>query len=139
MVRGLLPISHAEQFCDTCVLTKHHHGVFLKQSKYHTDKALELVHGDLCGPVKPATPQRAALFPTARRRCHLLYVGCAPDSQVGGIECHQRIQAASEKECGCNLRVLRTDNRGEFTAAEFANYCADEGITRHFSAPYTPR
>jgi transposase InsO family protein len=34
--------------------------------------------------------------------------------------------------------VLRTDNGGEFTAAEFAAYCADEGIQRHFFAPYTP-
>jgi transposase InsO family protein len=23
--------------------------------------------------------------------------------------------------------------------AEFAAYCADEGVTRHFSAPYTPQ
>jgi hypothetical protein len=56
MVRGLPPISHAEQFCDTCVLAKHRRGVFPKQSKYRADKALKLVHGDLCGPVKPATP-----------------------------------------------------------------------------------
>jgi hypothetical protein len=62
MVRGLPPISHAEQFCDTCVLAKHHHGVFLKQSRYHADKALELVHGDLCGPVKPMTPDGRRYF-----------------------------------------------------------------------------
>ena len=30
--------------------------------------------------------------------------------------------------------MLRTDNGGEFTA-----YCTDEGIHRHFSAPYTPQ
>jgi transposase InsO family protein len=24
-------------------------------------------------------------------------------------------------------------------AVEFAAYCADEGVTRHFSAPYTPQ
>jgi hypothetical protein len=52
MVCGLPLINHAEQFCDTCMLAKHHRGTFLKQSKYHMDKALELVHGDLCGPVK---------------------------------------------------------------------------------------
>ena len=28
---------------------------------------------------------------------------------------------------------------GEFTTAEFAEYYADEGIQRHFSAPYTPQ
>jgi hypothetical protein len=56
MVCGLPPISHAEQFCDTCVLAKHCRGVFPKQSKYRVDKALELVHDDLCGLVKPTTP-----------------------------------------------------------------------------------
>jgi hypothetical protein len=62
MVRGLPPISNAEQFCDTCVLVKHRRGVFMKQSKYHTDKALELVHGDLYGLVKPATPSGRRYF-----------------------------------------------------------------------------
>ena len=42
------------------------------------------------------------------------------------------------EECGRKLRVLRTNNGGEFTAAEFAVYCADERIQRHFSALYTP-
>jgi transposase InsO family protein len=51
----------------------------------------------------------------------------------------KRIQATAEKECSRKLQVLRTDNGGEFTVIEFAAYCADEGITRHFSAPYTPQ
>jgi transposase InsO family protein len=42
-------------------------------------------------------------------------------------------------EYGHKLRVLRTDNGGEFTAAEFALYCAEEGIQRHYSAPYSPQ
>jgi hypothetical protein len=42
------------------------------------------------------------------------------------------------EECGQKLRVLRTDNGGEFTVAEFAAYCADERIQCHFSALYTP-
>jgi transposase InsO family protein len=45
----------------------------------------------------------------------------------------------AEKECDRKLRVLRTDNGGEFMTVEFTAYCADEGITRHFSAPYTPQ
>jgi transposase InsO family protein len=35
--------------------------------------------------------------------------------------------------------VLRTDNCGEFTAAEFTSYCADEGVQRHYSASYIPQ
>jgi len=43
---------------------------------------------------------------------------------VDAIKCHQ----AAAEECGHKLWVLGTDNGGEFTAAEFAAYCADEGI-----------
>jgi transposase InsO family protein len=49
----------------------------------------------------------------------------------------KRLQATAEAKCGHKLRVLLTDNGGEFTTAEFMAYCADEGIHRHFSAPYT--
>jgi transposase InsO family protein len=51
----------------------------------------------------------------------------------------RRAQAASEAECGRKLRVLRTDNGGEFTAVEFASYCTDEGVQRHYSASYSPQ
>jgi IS30 family transposase len=51
----------------------------------------------------------------------------------------RQVRATTEKESGDNLRVLCTDNGGEFTVAEFAAYCADEGIKHHFSAPYSPQ
>jgi hypothetical protein len=35
--------------------------------------------------------------------------------------------------------VLRTDNGGEFTPTEFASYCADQGIQRYYSTPYSPQ
>jgi transposase InsO family protein len=139
MVHGLPPISHTEQFCDTCVLTKHRRGVFPKQSKYHADKALELVHDDLCGPVKPVTPdgRRYFLLLIDDATCYMWVVLLTAKSEASSaIKC---IQAMAEKECGRKLRVLRTDNGGEFTAVEFTAYCVDEGITRHFLAPYTPQ
>jgi hypothetical protein len=50
------------------------------------------------------------------------------DSKAAVADAIKRHQAAADKECGRKLQVLRTDNGGEFTAAEFAAYCADEGI-----------
>jgi transposase InsO family protein len=35
--------------------------------------------------------------------------------------------------------VLRTDRGSEFTSVEFAAYCADEGVVRHHTAPYSPQ
>jgi hypothetical protein len=47
-------------------------------------------------------------------------------------------QTTAEAECGRKLRVLRTDKCGEFMAAEFVSYCADEGVQHHYSASYGP-
>jgi transposase InsO family protein len=100
---------------------------------------LELIHGDLCGPMTLAIP--------GGRRYFLLLVDNMSrymwvvllDVKTATANAINRLQAAAEAECDRKLRVLRTDNGGEFTVAEFAAYCADEGIHRHFSASYTPQ
>jgi hypothetical protein len=56
MVRGLMSLDHVEQFYDVCVLTKQRRLPFSQQLSFRAKEWLELVHGDLCGPVTPATP-----------------------------------------------------------------------------------
>ncbi|WVZ70677.1 hypothetical protein U9M48_019320 [Paspalum notatum var. saurae] len=129
-------LDHVEQLCDVCVQTKQRRLPFPHQSSFRAKERLELVHGDLCGPVTPATP--------GGRRYFLLLVDDLSRymwvMQGRGCGRHQaRARSRRGGECGCKLRVLRTDNGGEFTAAEFASYCADEGIRRHYSAPYSPQ
>ena len=51
----------------------------------------------------------------------------------------KRWQAGVEVETGVKLRVLRTDRGGEFTSTEFGEYCADRGVRRHLTAPYSPQ
>ena len=47
--------SHAGELCDSCLAGKQRRLSFPKTSKYHAAEALELVHGDLCGPITPVT------------------------------------------------------------------------------------
>jgi hypothetical protein len=56
MVRGMPKIDHVKQMCDTCVMTKHKRRPFLQQAKYCVQEKLDLVHGQLCGPISPMTP-----------------------------------------------------------------------------------
>jgi hypothetical protein len=134
MVRGLPSLDHVEQFCDVCVLTKQRRLPFPQQSSFRAKERLELVHGDLCGPVTPTTPGGRRYFlllvDDLSRYMWVLILG----SKGEAADAIRRAQAAAEAECGRKLRVLRTDNGGEFTAAEFASYCAN-GV---FSAT-TPR
>ena len=139
MVPGMSAIKHDGRLYDTCVVTKQRRAPFPAQAKYRAQKQLELGHGDLCGPVSPATP--------GGRRFFLLLVDDATrfmwvsplTTKSATADAIKRTQAEAEKACGRKLNVLRTDNGQEFTAGEFADYCADEGITRHYSAPYSPQ
>jgi hypothetical protein len=100
---------------------------------------LELVHGDLCGPVTPATPRgrRYFLLLVDDLSCYMWVVVLGRKGEAANAI--RRTQAAGEVECGRKLRVLHTDNGDEFTAAEFTSYCADEGVQRHYSTPYSPQ
>jgi hypothetical protein len=56
MVCGMPCVDHVEQLCDTRVVTKLKRWPFPRQASYHATEQVELVHGDICGPVSPATP-----------------------------------------------------------------------------------
>ena len=62
MVRGMPVIKHDGHLCDTCVLTKQRRAPFPAHAQYRAQEQLELVHGDLCGPVTPVTPSGGRFF-----------------------------------------------------------------------------
>ena len=130
-------VEHVEQFCDTSVLTKQRRLPFPCQASFRAKEKMELVNGDLCGPVTPDTlgGQRFFLLLVDDMSCYMWAV--LLDTKAAAADAIKRHQAATE-ECGRKLRVLCTDNGGEFTTAEFMAYCAGKGIQRHFSATYTP-
>ena len=139
MVHGMPVIKRGGHLCDTCVLTKQRRAPFPAQAQYRAQEQLELVHGDLCGPVTPATPGGRRFFLLLvddATRFMWVFLLTAKSATADAVMC---LQAEAEKASGGKLRVLRTDNGREFTAAEFADYCADKGITRHYSAPYSPQ
>jgi IS30 family transposase len=97
------------------------------------------VHGDLCGPVTPATPGGRRYFllliDDLSHYMWLVVLG----NKGEAADAIRRAQAAAEPECGRKLHVLGTDNGGELMTAEFTSYYADEGVQRHYSAPYSPQ
>jgi len=99
---------------------------------------LELVHGDLCGLITSATHggRRYFLLVDDHSRYMWLVLLKTKDEAAAAI---RRFQAEAEKESQRPLRVLRTDRGGEFTAVDFANWCADLGVKRHPTSPYSPQ
>jgi transposase InsO family protein len=139
MVRGLPSIDQVDQMCEDCILAKQKRAPFPQAAKYRAQEELELVHGDLCGPISPSTPTGNVYFlllvDDMSRFMWLTLLRSKADAPAAIMA----FQARVERECGKKLKVLRTDNGGEFTSVEFGEHCAGEGIQRHFSAPYTPQ
>lgn len=111
---------------------------FPAESKFRAQTVLELVHGDLCGPILPATP--------GGRKYFLLLVDDMSrhmwirllTSKHEAATAIKQFQAGVETETGHKLMALRTDRGGEFTSVEFMEYCADHGVKRQLTAPYSP-
>jgi transposase InsO family protein len=139
MVRGLPSLDHVEQFCDVYVLMKQRWLPFPQQSSFRAKERLELVHGDLCGPVTPATPRGWRYFLLLVDDLSRYMWVVVLDSKGEAADAIRCAHAAAEAECGRKLCVLRTDNDSEFTVAEFASYCADDGVQRHYSTLYSPQ
>jgi transposase InsO family protein len=139
MVDGLPPVEHVHQLCTDCVATKLKRRPFPAQAKRRADDILDLVHGDLCGPISPATPGGKSYF-LLLVDDHSRFMWLSLLSNKGDtLEAIQRFQARVEVETGQRLRVLRTDHGGEFTSVAFEEHCNKRGITRQHSAPYTPQ
>ena len=48
-------IKHRGELCDSCLARKQWRLPFPKATKFRVKDALELIHGDLCGPITPTT------------------------------------------------------------------------------------
>lgn len=139
MVRGLPCIEHVEQLCDCCMATKQRRTPFPVAAKYRAKELLDLVHGDLCGPITPATPggrRHFLLLVDDASRYMWVSLLSSKDEAPAAIKSWK---ALVEAETGKVLQVLRTDNGGEFTSVEFGEWCAERGVRRHLSAPYSPQ
>nr|GEY72719.1 ribonuclease H-like domain, reverse transcriptase, RNA-dependent DNA polymerase [Tanacetum cinerariifolium] len=56
LVHGIPAIKHTTQVCDVCLIKKHSRAPFPKKAKARSTSPLDLVYGDLCGPITPPTP-----------------------------------------------------------------------------------
>ena len=139
LVRGLPLLSQVEQVCEACLAGKHRRSPFPHQAQRRSTEVLELVHGDLCGPITPATPSGNRYFLLlVDDYSRYMWVALLPTKDAAPTAI-QRIQAAAERKSGKKLRALRTDRGGEFTVGNFNKYFAELGIRRELTAPYTPQ
>jgi hypothetical protein len=61
-IRGLSKIDQVDQLFDSCLTGKQWQAPFPNKVEHQSSKVLELVHGDICGPITPSTPSGKKMF-----------------------------------------------------------------------------
>ncbi|GJP81254.1 hypothetical protein CLOP_g11416 [Closterium sp. NIES-67] len=125
--------------CDKCVegkITKSPHPKHQVQEPYG---ALEIVAADVCGPLRVASRHGSKYFVTFTDlgTRHTWVTELKDKTEVFSSFLDWMVEA--ERQSGKQLKVLRTDNGGEFVNEEFNSYLRSKGILRQLTVPYTPQ
>jgi transposase InsO family protein len=51
----------------------------------------------------------------------------------------KEFKALVENQTGKRIKILRSDNGGEYTSYAFKKFCTKAGIKRELTVPYTPQ
>ncbi|GJR59176.1 zinc finger, CCHC-type containing protein [Tanacetum coccineum] len=139
LVYGIPAIKHATQICDVCLIGKHSRAPFPKKAKARSTSPLDLVYGDLCGPISPPTPSgKKYIFLLVDDYSRYMWVYFL-NTKDQAFDTFKEYKKTIENELRTTLKMLRTDRGGEFTSNEFTQYCKENGIARQLTAPYSPQ
>ena len=127
-----------ECVCKGCALGKNLRKMF-PNSNNRVEGILDIIHSDVCG--KMSTPAIGnflyyATFIDDYSRKTWIYMLKSKDEVFNKFV---EFKASVENLSGKKIKVLRTDNRGEYTSNEFKDFCKVEGIKRELTTPYTPQ
>nr|GEW28280.1 zinc finger, CCHC-type [Tanacetum cinerariifolium] len=139
LVEGIPSINHKNRACNACLLGKHSRAPFPNQTNTKSSEPLNLVFGDLCGPISPETESRKNYMFLLVNDCTRYMWVYFLKSKDKALETFKEFKLKVENEVGKKLKSFRTDRGGEFTSREFTCYCKENGILRQLTAPYSPQ
>jgi hypothetical protein len=140
MVNGMnlkkMPLHHV---CEACIECKHQRTSFPKDETTRASKLLELVHSDVCGPMKTTSRGGARYFVTFiddfSRKTHVYLLKAKGEV----FDKFKEYKALVENQTGMKIKTFRSDNGREFVSKKLDNFLHESGIQRQTSAPYTPQ
>jgi transposase InsO family protein len=98
-----------------------------------------LVHSDICGPMSVESISGSSYFVTFiddySRRTWIYFLKTKDEV----FDQFQEFKALVENQTGKKIKVLRSDNGGEYTSNEFKDFCREAGIKKELTMPYNPQ
>jgi transposase InsO family protein len=124
--------------CNGCAQGKNIKNPFPKRDN-KSERVLELIHSDVCGPMSSSSISGYVYYVSFiddySRKTWIYFLKTKDEVFSKFTEFKALIENLSEKK----IKILRSDNGGEYTSKEFVNFCKDVGIKRELTTPYNPQ
>jgi hypothetical protein len=137
MVTDFPNIHFSKGVCQGCVLGKHPQEKFEKGKAWRASSPLELIHSDLMGPFPHPSINKARYvltFIDDFSRYTWVYF-LRQKSEV--FEHLKDFKAHAETQSGRKIKILCTDNGGEYVNRDVQHLCSEVGIQLQHTIPYT--
>ena len=127
------------QVCDACAKGKHVKSSFKSKKVVSTSRPLELLHVDLCGPMRVLSRGGKryvfVIVDDYSRFTWTIFLGSKDESFEQFLFLIKKL----EKRLGHSLVSLRSDHGTEFENSSFIGFCDEHGVDHKFSVPRTPQ
>ena len=126
--------------CRGCVLGKNVKKSF-PNSDNRANGILDIIHSDPCGPMSVTTQSGNLYFMTFIddyfRKTWIYYLKSKESDEV--LDKFREFRALVENQSRKQIKLLRSDNGGDYTFGGFVYFCSEVGIKREFIVPYKPQ
>ena len=121
------------QFCEACTKGKQHRCPYPKTADYRASEPLELVYSDVCGPMPVSSLGGSRYYVTfidGYSRYTFVYF------MKNKREKFKEFHTYAVNVTGKPVKILRSDNGGEYLSKEFESFLKKHGIVHQLNVPY---
>lgn len=140
MVLGIekLHINVNDKFCESCVLGKQTRLPFPSKNGTRSNRILQLIHSDVCGPIAIPAYDGSKYFVTFTDDFSRASTVFCIERKSDVFSKFKEYVSMSESLHGCAIAKLKADNGGEYISAEMKRFCTEKGIQLEYTVPYNP-
>ena len=124
--------------CKGCAQGKNTKNPFPKSNR-KAKGILDIIHSKICGPMQTTSlsgySYYASFIDDYSRKTWIYFLKKKDEVFERFKEFKALVENLSEKK----IKILRSDNGGEFTSNEFNDLCKESGIKRELTIPYNPQ
>ena len=125
--------------CECCIKGKLTQKPYPKHAEYRSTQPLELIHSDICGPMKCLSLGKRKYFITFIDDFSRYTTTYVISNKGEALQKLKEFVATTSNMFGRKPKILRSDNGGEYINKEMEDYLRKNGIEHQVTVPYSPQ